>query len=511
MMKKLPIAIANLREIIEDGYLYIDKTKFAFSMIDRGKYYFLSRPRRFGKSLFLDTLKEIFEGNKELFKGLYIYDKYHFEPYPVVKISFGGDMSAPENLKETINSILMSEAARLQLPSLEKRYDLLFKDIIYSAYKKYRKPVVVLVDEYDKPILDVIENPEISKQNREILKSFYTVLKDNDAYLKFVFLTGVTKFAKVSIFSGLNNLKNLSLDRRYATVAGYTQNDVETAFKPYLDGVDMNKLKEWYNGYSFNGDRVYNPYDILLFIDSELVFKNYWFSTGNPTFLIKLLQERNYFIPQLENLIVDEALVTSFDIERIKLEPILFQSGYLTIDKIVEKPRGGFSYHLKVPNKEVQISFNDMLIDYLTDQVHERSTYQDNLYLALENADLDAFETNLKSLFDAIPYNSYVKNTIANFEGYYANVIYAYIASLGLRIIAEDVTSKGRIDLTIFIDDIIYILEFKVGDADALAQIKHKEYHKKYLSEKKQIILLGINFDVDEKNISKFEHEKLGK
>jgi len=479
-------------------------------MIDNGKYYFFSRPRRFGKSLFLDTLKEIFEGNKELFKDLYIYDKYDFEPHPVVKISFSGDMSTPERLKETINSILMSEAMRLQLSCKEKRYDLLFKDIIYSAFQKYQRPVVVLVDEYDKPILDVIENLEICKQNREILKSFYTVLKDNDAYLKFVFLTGVTKFAKVSIFSGLNNLDDLTLDKHYATVAGYIQGDIETYFEPYLKGVDLNKLKAWYNGYNFNGDRVYNPFDILLFISKGFDYKNYWFSTGTPTFLIKLLQEHNYFIPKLENLIVDESLVASFDIERIKLEPILFQSGYLTIDKVEELDFGGYAYHLKHPNKEVQISFNDMLITYLTSSQDYIST-KTSLYQSLSSGKLDDFETNLKSLFDAIPYNSYVKNTIANFEGYYANVIYAYIASLGLRIIAEDVTNKGRIDLTIFIADKIYILEFKVGDADALAQIKAKEYYKKYLSEKKQIILLGINFDEKERNISKFKYEKLGR
>jgi len=506
-MKKLPIGIQTFSEIITENYVYVDKTEFALNLIQQGKYYFLSRPRRFGKSLFLDTLKEIFSGNKEYFEGLYIYDKYEFEEYPVLKINFGGVRNSVE-LIEQIFFTLRHNATKMDITSNSENFSICFADLIRQAHHKYGKRVVILIDEYDKPILDVIDEPEVSKANLEILKSFYSVIKDNDEYVKFAFITGVTKFAKVSVFSGLNNLDDLTLDKDFAAIAGYSQNDIETTFKPYLNGVDFDKLKEWYNGYSFNGEKIYNPFDILLFISKGLVYDNYWFSTGTQAFLIKLLKEGNYFIPRLENLVTGKELVDCFDIENVKLEPILFQSGYLTIDKIEELEFGGFNYHLKHPNKEVQISFNDILITYLTGN----DTYipvKSALFQALKDGDLEKLKDTLNSVFASIPYNNYVNNTISNYEGYYASVIYAYIAALGIKVIAEDVTSLGRIDLTIFVADKLYILEFKVGSEDALAQIKEKKYEQKYLDCNRVIYLVGINFDDSEKNISKFQYEKL--
>ena len=508
MKKKLPIGISTFQKIRSDNYIYIDKTKEALKLISEGTYYFLSRPRRFGKSLFLDTLKNIFEGNRELFKGLYIYDKYDFKPHPVIHISFSGGIKDNKRLYKHLLAILKDNQSRLKIECEEKEYpDLCFSELIKKAYEKYNEKVVVLIDEYDKPILDNIEKPEVAYNIREILKRFYTEIKNSDEYIRFAFLTGVSKFAKVSIFSGLNNLEDITLNKKYATICGYTHHDIETSFKELLEGVDLEKLKEWYNGYNFLGERVYNPFDILLFISKNFRYSNYWFASATPTFLIKLLQKGNYFLPQLENLVSDESLIESFDIENLKIEPILFQSGYLTIDKVEVDEEFEFrTYKLKLPNKEVQISFNSMLISYLTDD-DGYTLKRKSLLMSLANGNMEEFKETLVSLYASIPYNSYVKNNISSFEGYYASVFYVYIASLGLKIIAEDVTNRGRIDFTVFVKDKIYIFEFKVKDEDPLFQIKKKRYYEKYLKENKEIILVGINFDEEERNIKKFVWE----
>ena len=260
-LKKLPIGISTFSEIIEQDYLYIDKTKEAYELITSYKYAFLSRPRRFGKSLFIDTLQEIFEGNKKLFEGLYIYDKWDFEDkYPVIKISFSGSRSV-EALKQNIFKNMDDAQEKLGIECSENYdYATCFSELIKKSYEKYQKPVVILVDEYDKAILDNIDQMEVAKESREIVKILYTQIKDNDRYIKFAFLTGVSKFTKASIFSGLNNLRDITLLPKYGNICGYTQNDIETTIQPYLEGVDLEKLKEWYNGYNFLKDKIYNPF-----------------------------------------------------------------------------------------------------------------------------------------------------------------------------------------------------------------------------------------------------------
>ncbi len=511
-MKKLPIGIQTFRTIREDNYLYVDKTGIAIELIEDGTYYFLSRPRRFGKSLFISTLQALFEGNKELFIGLAAYDRWDWNiQYPVIKMSFAGVARNVADMKQDICNILRSNQKRLGV-TCERTEDIggCFQELIEKSFEKYQHKVVILVDEYDKLILDNLDQVEMAKEAREILKDLYATIKDSDEFIKFAFLTGVSKFAKVSIFSGLNNLKDITLDKRYSTICGYTQTDLETVFADHLNNADMARVGEWYNGFNFLGEPVYNPFDILLFIDNDFEFRNYWFATGTPTFLIKLIQKHNYFLPQLADLWVTSSLIDSFDIENIKLEPILFQAGYLSIRQIREKKRGGYEYLLAVPNKEVQLSFNDILIDFLTDQVTTKGRYQDQLYTIFENGDVKSLGATLSSLFASIPYNNYVNNTISSYEGYFASVIYAYLASLGLDISAEDVTSQGRIDLTIKLADNIYILEFKVdGNGNALPQIKEKDYQQKYLADGKSIYLIGIDFNSDEKNISKFEWEQV--
>ena len=325
MLKKLPIGIQTFSHIREENYIYVDKTEDALEVIENYKYAFLSRPRRFGKSLFLDTLRNIFEGKRELFEGLYIYDKWDWSiKYPVIKIDWAGDMQTLDSLKSTAIGIFRNNQDRLKVECEDVKVpSTCFSELIQKTYKKYNQKVVILIDEYDKPILDVIENREQAKINREFIKALYTVIKANDEYIRFAFLTGVSKFSKASIFSGLNMLTDISLMPKFGNICGYTQNDLETTFKEYLKEANMQKIKEWYNGYNFLKDDLYNPFDILQFIDNELMYDNYWFRSATPTFLIKLIEKNNYFLPKLSNLVVGKELVDSFDVENISLEVIL--------------------------------------------------------------------------------------------------------------------------------------------------------------------------------------------
>ncbi len=510
-LKKLLIGIQTFRDIREENYVYVDKTDQIANLIENGRYYFFARPRRFGKSLLVSTLQALFEGHKELFEGLAVYDQWDWNTkYPVIKISFGGVARNRVEMKQQVAGILRSNRDYLELNCQHpEEGGVCLRELIENAVKKYGSKVVILVDEYDKLIVDNLDQSEVAKEGREILRDLYTTIKDSDEYIKFAFLTGVSKFSKVSIFSGLNNLKDLSLDLRYGSLCGYTQNDLETTFADHLQGADMVKVREWYNGYNFLGESVYNPFDILLFIDNRMVFKNYWFTTGTPTFLLKLIKQHNYFIPQLDNLTVTDSLIDSYDIERLELEPLLFQTGYLTIKKSMEARRGGIEYVLGMPNKEVQLFFNDVLLDYLTDQPVQRIAWQNQLYDIFEKADMADLERLLRALFAGIPYNNHTRNNISTYEGYYASVIYAYIASLGLELIPEDVTNKGRIDLTVKMSPYIYLLEFKVGgEGRALERIKARGYAEKYIGQG-EIYLIGIDFDPEEKSVAGFEWERV--
>ena len=514
-LKKLPIGIQNLKEIIEQGYAYVDKTKIAHRLITQGKYYFLSRPRRFGKSLFLDTLKEIFEGNKQLFKGLYIEDKWDFEDkYPVIRISFGAGINKNTNeLERSIRWILNRVENDLNLKCRAGRANKeCLEELIRLTYEKYGKRVVVLIDEYDKPILDNIADKNIAKEMRDELKDFYSVLKDNDPFIQLVFITGVSKFSKLNLFSGLNNLHDITLTQDYGNICGYTHDDLQTVFKDHLAGVDLAKVKKWYNGYNFFADKVYNPFDILLFISNNKEFRNYWWSTGNPSFLIDLVYSKDYSIPNIENYEATDEILDSFDVDTIELEALLWQTGYLTIkEKFTERNR--IKYLLGVPNMEVQLSLNDFFIDVLTTQKSEKLAFQDKIYDVLKTANLDELKKILVSLFESIPYQNFTNNNIANYEGYYASVMYAYLASLGFVTIPEDTSNKSRIDLTIKTGDHVFIFEFKVVEkptGQAMQQIYDKKYFLKY-QEAANVFLVGIEFGKNERNIIHYEWGKAPK
>jgi len=518
MKKRLPIGYSTLENIVNENCVYVDKTRMVRDLVYNGSYYFLSRLRRFGKSLFIDTLKQAFLGNKQLFNGLYLENNWACNvKYPVIHISFAKNTAYESeiNLLKMIDKALYEHAKLYEVElSDNDSYNLKFDSLIKQIALKVKQKVVILIDEYDKPILDVIEDIEKARINKEILKGLYSCIKDNDQYLKFVFLTGVTKFNKVSLFSGLNNLYDISLDCKYADICGYTQSELEISFASYLQNVDRSELKHWYNGYNFAGSeeqKVYNPFDVLLFINRNCKYYPYWFETATPTFLIKLLQEKKYYIPDLENIEIIQDMLGNFDIDSISLIVLLFQTGHLTIDK--EVTYGAQSlYQLKFPNHEVKISLNTKIAEIGTTPEQTSKNIRD-LYNALRKDNLDVLKQTIYSLFASIPHDWYRNNNINNYEGFYASIVYSYLAALGYDVIAEDTTNYGKIDLTVKFREKILIIEFKVVEytdtTNALEQIKQKCYYEKYLALNQPIYLVGISFSKQNRNVVGFDWEKL--
>jgi hypothetical protein len=513
--KKLPIGIQNLREIRENtAYYYVDKTQFALQLIDQGKYFFLSRPRRFGKSLFLDTLKEIFAGNAPLFKGLYAERHWDWSVnYPVLHFSFGGGvLGSAADLQASLHAQLthheQEHGLSANFPDARSRFQALIRHCAQQAGRN----VVVLIDEYDKPILDRIEQPEKALEIREGLKDFYSVIKDSDAYIRFAFLTGVSKFSKVSLFSGLNNLQDITVDPRYSALCGYTDNDVDTVFAAELEGLDRDEIRRWYNGYNWLGESVYNPFDLLLLF-SNRQFRPYWFETGTPTFLVKLLTQRGQFTPNLARLQAGEQLLSTFDVDHIASEALLFQAGYLTLHGARQPIVGQWVYELGYPNLEVAGSLNASLLAGLgTD---ERSAFNNRIRLIdlLQANDLPALKDLFHAFFASIPHDWYRNNPIAQYEGYWASVFYSHFAALGLDIVLEDVTNQGRIDMAVKFNGMVWLFEFKVvelvPEGKAIQQLRDKGYADKYRTPGQPVHLVGVEFSRESRNIVGFEIETL--
>jgi len=395
-----------------------------------------------------------------------------------------------------------------------------FFELIEKVSKKHGK-VVILIDEYDKPILDNIEDTEKAKEIREVLKGFYQIIKPADPYLKFVFLTGVSKFSKVSLFSGLNNLIDITIDSEFNEICGYTQDEFEYEFADIIaelqsqmgEGV-LEEIKFWYNGYSWGGEKkLYNPFDILLFLRKK-EFEAFWFETATPEFLIKVLLDNKYYIPKIENLVVGERLIGSFDIDFMEPETLLFQTGYLTIKEIRRGLRGRREFHLGYPNFEVKLALTDWILDYLSKNSVGKTENQSKLVEIIQRNDIEGMKNLFYEFFASIPYDWYRKNQLSGYEGYYASIFYAYFTSSGFEVRAEDTTSKGKIDMTVFFKDRIYIFEFKVVGRDeesgtALAQIKERKYWEKYKETAKEIYIIGVEFEPEKRNIVGFYCEKV--
>ena len=514
---KLPLGVQNLREIREGGHYYVDKSGMAIDLIEAGKYYFLSRPRRFGKSLLVDTLKELFEGNRALFTGLAAESRWDWsKPHPVIRISFSSG-SGPQGrlLAQRIRENLRVNrvALDLPLPAGLPEEDLAgnFADLIRQAHQSRGERAVVLVDEYDKPMLDHLTDPAVAQTQRDMLSELYGTLKDCDEHLRFVFLTGVSKFSKVSLFSGLNNLTDITLDARWSALCGYTDEDIDTVFAPELPGLDRDEIRRWYNGYNWLGTGVYNPYDVLnLFWKRS--FSSYWFETGTPSFLVKLLAERQIFSPDLTRMQSDFSLLSSFDVDLIEPEALLFQAGYLTIRSATpatpwEEP----IYTLGYPNHEVEMALNRALLPAYGVPARQIATTALKIRQSLREADWIGLEGQVRSLFASIPSDWYRSNPLAGFEGHYASVFYSHFAALGLDVRVEDATSHGRIDMAVLYAGRVFLFEFKVVERQAtgaaLQQIKDRGYADKYRARGEPIHLVGIEFGRVERNVVGFEVE----
>ena len=517
-MKKLPIDEQSFEKMREKGRLYIDKTRHIHRMTDQGTFYFLSRPRRFGKSLLVSTLKNLFQGNKSLFTGLWIaeHGNWKWAEHPVIIIDFNTvSHDTPENMRTGLDILVAKTADNygidLDASLLKER----FSELILGLHKKTEMPVVILIDEYDKPIIDHLGKGsaalEIAKANRDIFKNFLGVLKGGDvaAALGFVFITGVSKFSRASVFSDLNHLIDITMSEPYADMLGYTQNEIETCFNEYImkfaeknrltKTQALEKFRLQYNGYRFSERdiTVYNPFSVLRsFFDLKL--KNYWFESGTPTFLVNLLKEKQYNMANIENMEVDEEIFSTYELENLCPEALLFQTGYLTIKDVDDE-----LYTLSYPNNEVKNSFLKHLLFSFSREMEgsERSKFKRlSKYLKQEKFD-DFFET-ITSVFGSIPYTL---NTQRD-EAYFHTIFYLMVSASGADAKSEILTSRGRIDLVVEFHDKIFIIEFKCDQSadKAIKQIQDKGYAERYKQTGKKLFLIGINFSSEKRNIAQW-------
>ena len=520
VLKKLPIGIQTFRDIILNDFVYVDKTRQIYNLIRDAKYYFLSRPRRFGKSLLLDTIGEVFGGDRELFNGLWIYNSdYTFIKHPVIKLDMSGmSNESPDALKESIMSYLdiYYEADGLEIK--DKNPADALRRLIMTLNRLYGQKVVVLIDEYDKPILDHIEDLPIANGNRQVLRGFYGILKSMDPYLGFVFITGVTKFTKTSIFSGLNNLRDITMSEFYSDICGIPVESLDDVFAEHIANVNTIKkfqqfatindaILAWYDGYSWDGiKKLLNPFSLLNFFADKKI-NSYWYATGTPWFLIDMIKKKPESYLLLHKFRITEMMLDTFDIDRIAIEPLLFQTGYLTVRE-VEDAKIPPAYVLDIPNQEVRDAFNLQVVSAFTESGEIR-TGQAKMEIneALESGDLRKMLDILRGLFASIPYELHVEK-----EAYYHSVFYAIMTLLGFDMEVEVSVSRGRVDAVLELEDKVYVMEFKYEkcprDANeemkrklfnaalnnAMIQINNKRYGDRYIGSGKKLYKAAFAF-----------------
>ena len=519
-MKRLTSYVFSFEEMIQGDFLYVDKTEYIWQLISPSSAgYFLSRPRRFGKSLLLSTLKAVFEGKKELFKGLALYDKpYDWKPYPVIHLSFA-DYNPINNTIEKLDRYLLNkvlsiaEEHSIRLPRKVDSSTAFGK--LIDFYKNKSK-LVILVDEYDKPILDNITNPNV-KEILKCLKGFYSVLKDRNEQERLLFVTGVSKCCHVSLFSDLNNLTDITMDYNYAAMLGYTQEEFETFFADRIELASRHlnlpkdqllpKIKLWYDGYKFHEEaqNVYNPVSLAEFFQKRFKFDNYWFSTGTPSFLMELVKKTRFTFDDVLSKPVSSMAFNAFEIDKIDPLTLLLQTGYLTIKSMVQKYNMPW-YWLDFPNREVSFSFNTSLVNAYTGKSDNFVTnFNEQLAEAMENGNVKQLRKAMEVFFAGIPYDVHHKN-----ESNFQNIFFALFRLLGYYIQAESYTNDGRIDAVTETDKYVFIFEFKLDDDEtALSQIKEKKYYKQYELSNKKIFLNGVRFDTRTGQIADWQTEEV--
>ena len=533
--RKLPIGIQSFKVLRNDRYLYVDKTEYLFRLVQSGRVYFLSRPRRFGKSLFLSTLEAYFLGQKELFTKLYLEkaeeeqaefeQRAAWEAYPVLYLDFNtGNYIESDELGMNLNGHLCKWEKLYGVEPSEQNFALRFAGVITRACQQTGKQVVILVDEYDKPLLQTMGvNEELNEHYRNTLKAFYSVIKTCDQYIRFAFLTGVTKFSKISIFSDLNNLRDISMEKQYAGICGITQAELEANFQPEIQALaseqdltyqqTVTTLKQWYDGYCFSpaGDNMYNPFSVLNAFVKEW-FGSYWFSTGTPTFLVNYLKEAHYFIPDLDgNVELNESGLETYRAVTENALPILFQSGYLTIIGYIKEAR---LYKLGFPNDEVRYGFLENLLPaYSSLPLGDTGKSVWQFVQDIREGKVDSFMERMRSIIAGIPYDNFTEENMKLREQNYQTAVYLVFALMGQFVQTEVHCGTGRADCVVYTADTIYIFEFKLsgnGSAeDALNQIKEKEYAAKYLTDGKNIVLIGAGFDEKTRTIKDWKVELL--
>ena len=535
--RKLPIGVQSFEKLRRDEYLYIDKTPFIWNLVQNSTPYFLSRPRRFGKSLFLSTLAAYFLGKKELFKDLYLEkaeeeqaaqeNRAAWQEYPVFYLDFNtGNYNCMAALTENLNIFLSRLEDIYGKESIEETSPKRFEGLLKRAYEKTGKQVVILVDEYDKPLLQTMGvNEALNEQYRNELKAFYSVLKTCDEYIRFAFLTGVTKFSKISIFSDLNNLKDISLHETYAGICGITQKELEDNFEPEIQALAERQglnypqaiaaLKQWYDGYLFHpaGEGMYNPFSLLNAFDYKEI-KSFWFSTGTPTFLVNFLKEAHYFIPDLDgNVELDEAGLQTYRAVAQDALPILFQAGYLTIKKYISDLR---LYRLGFPNDEVRYGFlHNLLPAYSDVPFGQTGVWVGRFVQDVRKGNVNGFMERMQSLIAGISYDNFSSKELKLREQNYQTAVYLIFALMGQFVQTEVHCSMGRADCVVITVDTVYIFEFKLSGnssaEDAIAQIQKQNYAAKYKTDGKKIVLIGAGFDEQMRTISEWKAEVLEK
>ena len=504
---KYPIGIQNFERIRKEGYAYVDKTALVWQLANNGSYYFLGRPRRFGKSLLLSTLEAYFEGKRDLFEGLAIAElEKEWRQYPVLHVDLNAKQyNRIEALLEILNMHLVRWEKRYGIEQEANSPEERFINVIEAAYKQTDMPVVILVDEYDKPLTQNFDNEDLQEELRGILKAFYGVMKSCDRYIRLGFLTGVTKFSKISVFSDLNNIRDISMLPQYSTICGMTEQEIRTNFDTEVGKLaEVNhisqeecyaQLRREYDGYHFCEDTqgMYNPFSLINTLAS-MKFSDYWFETGTPTMLTNLLQQTNFNLYNFEDEAISADLLGSVDTIKVNPIPVIYQSGYLTVKNYDPEFK---EYRLGFPNEEVKRGFFNYLLPVYTNAKQNISQFNITQFVReVRSGQADAFMTRLSAMMTDTDYR-----IVGNAELYFQNFLYIFFRLLGLYVEVERATSDGRSDMIVQTPDYIYIFEFKLDKTadDALQQIEDNGYAKIFASDPRKLYKIGVNFSSEKR------------